>query len=200
LSPAEPPSVAKKKIAKRKIDPSHHGGNMQRFGWKTQWTRRALLDRTGSVAAAGMVASIMGLGALAATPAQAALGKPEPEEKVAETIKRLFGDRKIEDGSTLMKLDAPAIAENGSVVPVKVEITQETTPQKYVKKIYFIADKNRRPMSASFMLTPDVGKPFIGTNLRLGGTTQVRAIAEMSDGKLIGVAREVKVTVGGCGG
>jgi sulfur-oxidizing protein SoxY len=173
---------------------------MQRFDGKTEWTRRELLQTTGSVATAGMAAGLIGLGVLAATPAQAALGKPEPEEKVAETIKRLFGERKIEDGSGLMKLDAPAIAENGSVVPVKIEVTQESTPQKYVKKIYVIADKNRRPMSASFALTPDVGKPFIGTNLRLGGTTQVRAIAEMSDGRLVGVAREVKVTVGGCGG
>jgi len=173
---------------------------MKRFGFGTGLTRRTLLGTTATMAGVGLAVGLAGLGPWAALEARAALGKPEPEEKVTETIKRLFGDKKIEDGSALMKLDVPAIAENGSVVPVKLEIAQEQTAQKYVKKIYFIVDKNRRPMSANFTLTPDVGKPFIGTNLRLGATTPVRAVAEMNDGTLLSVMREVKVTVGGCGG
>ncbi len=173
---------------------------MKRLGFGAGLTRRKLLGTTATMAGVGLAVGIAGFGPWAAFEARAALGAPEPEEKVAETIKRLFGDRKIQDGSAMMKLDVPAIAENGSVVPVKVEVMQESTPQKYVKKIYFIVDKNRRPMSANFSLTPDVGKPFIGTNLRLGATTPIRAVAEMNDGTLLSVTREVKVTVGGCGG
>jgi len=173
---------------------------MRRLGFGAGLTRRKLLGTTVTMAGVGLAVGVAGLGPWVAFEARAALGAPEPEEKIAETIKRLFGDRKIQDGSAMMKLDVPAIAENGSVVPVKVEVMQESTPQKYVKKIYFIVDKNRRPMSANFSLTPDVGKPFIGTNLRLGATTPIRAVAEMNDGTLLSVTREVKVTVGGCGG
>jgi sulfur-oxidizing protein SoxY len=127
-------------------------------------------------------------------------GKPEPEEKVDATIKRLFGGRPIKDGGSMVKIEAPLIAENGSVVPVTVETNIPMTPQSYVKNIYIFADKNRRPMTAKFSFTPDAGQAFIGTNVRLGGTTDVRAIAEMSDGTLLMAKREVKVTVGGCGG
>jgi sulfur-oxidizing protein SoxY len=74
------------------------------------------------------------------------------------------------------------------------------TPQSHVKAIYIISDKNRRPMNAKFSLTPDAGAAWIGTNLRLGETTDVRAIAELSDGKLLMAKRHVKVTIGGCGG
>jgi sulfur-oxidizing protein SoxY len=55
-------------------------------------------------------------------------------------------------------------------------------------------------MNAKFTLTPAVGQAYVGTNLRLGESTDVRAIAEMSDGTLLQAKQEVKVTVGGCGG
>ena len=55
-------------------------------------------------------------------------------------------------------------------------------------------------MNAKFTLTPAMGHAFVGTNLRLGETTEVRAVAEMNDGALLVARHEVKVTVGGCGG
>ena len=55
-------------------------------------------------------------------------------------------------------------------------------------------------MSASFSLSAGASKPFVGTNLRLGKTGPVRAVAEMNDGSLYQVSQDVKVTVGGCGG
>jgi sulfur-oxidizing protein SoxY len=55
-------------------------------------------------------------------------------------------------------------------------------------------------MNAKFTLTPLTGAAVIGTNLRLGETTDVRAIAELTNGTLLQAKREVKVTVGGCGG
>ena len=85
-------------------------------------------------------------------------------------------------------------------VPVAVEVTSPQTAQSYVKSIYIIADKNRRPLNAKFNLTPAAGLAYVGTNLRLGESTDVRAVAEMSDGTLLAAKREVKVTVGGCGG
>ena len=74
------------------------------------------------------------------------------------------------------------------------------TKDSYVKNIYIIADKNRRPMNAKFSLTPEAGKASVSTNIRLAATTDVRVIAEMNTGALYEAKREVKVTVGGCGG
>lgn len=163
-------------------------------------SRRRMLRLIG---AAGAAAGAISLGlAVPAVPAgaQQALGMPQDEEKVADTMKRLFGNRTIQDAGDRLKVDAPLIAENGSVVPIKVDAELPMAPDKYVKNIYIIADKNRRPLNAKFSLTPDAGKASIATNIRLASTSDVRVIAEMSDGTLFGVTREVKVTVGGCGG
>jgi sulfur-oxidizing protein SoxY len=149
------------------------------------------------LATAGLGALV---GRLSAAEAQGNLASLVPEEPVDATIKRLFGARPIKDGASSIKLDLPLIAENGAVVPVSVEVGSPMTPQSYVKAIYIISDKNRRPMNAKFTLTPAVGQAYVGTNLRLGESTDVRAIAEMSDGTLLQAKQEVKVTVGGCGG
>jgi sulfur-oxidizing protein SoxY len=74
------------------------------------------------------------------------------------------------------------------------------TPQAYVKHIYIVADKNRIPIVTRVALTPASGQAYMGANIRLGETTDVRAVVEQSDGTLLAVKREVKVTVGGCGG
>ena len=162
--------------------------------------RRAILRLTARIAGVTATAGLFGAGLALPFPAAAAIGQPEPEEKVDATLKRLFGNRKIQDGASLMKLDTQLIAENGSLVPIKLEINLDPTPQKHVKAVYFIADKNRRPMSAKFNLSPALGRPTVETNVRLGETTQFRAVAEMNDGALFEVKNEIKVTVGGCGG
>jgi sulfur-oxidizing protein SoxY len=161
--------------------------------------RRAALRLLGvlGLAAAGGAAAPLGLREACA---QGNLGELQPEEKVDATIKRLFGNRPLKDGAGGIKLELPLIAENGAVVPITVEVQSPMTPANYVKHIYIISDKNRRPMNAKFTLTPEMGAAVVGTNIRLGETTDVRAVAEMSDGTLLMTKREVKVTVGGCGG
>ena len=74
------------------------------------------------------------------------------------------------------------------------------TPASHVKHIYVIADKNRIPVVTRVTLSPEAGQAYVGANIRLGETGEVRAIVEQSDGTLLQVKREVKVTVGGCGG
>ncbi len=163
-------------------------------------TRRAFMGALGALGATAMAISAGLLGVKNALGQAAPLGTPQPGEKVDETMKRLFGNRSIAPGDGKVKLEAPLIAENGAVVPVTVEADLPMTPQKYVKSIYVISDKNRRPLNAKFSLTPQAGKASVSTNIRLADTTDVRAIVEMNDGTLYMVKQEVKVTVGGCGG
>ena len=167
---------------------------------RAKLTRRDLLRALGLIWSTGMAVSL-GLGGFMQVAAQQAQrGMPQPDEKVETTINRLFGNRSISPGDGKVKLEAPHSAENGSVVPVTVEADLPMTPQKYVKSIYIIANKNRRPLNAKFSLTPEVGKATISTNIRLADTTDVRAVVEMNDGSLFMAKQEVKVTVGGCGG
>jgi sulfur-oxidizing protein SoxY len=157
-------------------------------------TRRDVLGVLGTGAVAATAS------ALALTPRTAsaqALGQNEP---IDAALKRVFGGRAMKDGSSLVKLEVPLIAENGAVVPVAVEVNAPMTPQSYVRHIYVIADKNRIPIVTRVALTPESGQAYIGANIRLGETGDVRAVVEQSDGTLLQVKREVKVTVGGCGG
>jgi sulfur-oxidizing protein SoxY len=162
-------------------------------------SRRAVLRAAGWLG----VATLVGRYGPAAPSPAAAQGFPKdlvPEERVDQTLKRLFGDRPLKDAAGAIKLELPLIAENGAVVPVAVDVQSPMTPADHVKTIYIISDKNRRPMNARFNLTPQMGAATVGANLRLGETTDVRAIAELSNGTLLQAKREVKVTVGGCGG
>ena len=122
------------------------------------------------------------------------------QETVDAGLKRVFGGRAMKDGSGLIKLEIPLIAENGSVVPVSVEVSSPMTPTNYVKHIYIVADKNRIPIVTRASLVPEAGQAYVGANIRLGETGDVRAVVEQSDGTLLQVKRQVKVTVGGCGG
>lgn len=157
--------------------------------------RRGFLKLLG---VAGMTAGAASLGMIRSLEA-APLGR-QPEEKVEETLKRLFGNRTLNPAGDKLKLELPLIAENGAVVPIKVESELPMTPDDYVKSLYIISDKNRRPLNAKVNFTPDSGKAYFAANLRLGASGNVRAIAEMSNGTLYMAMQEVKVTVGGCGG
>jgi sulfur-oxidizing protein SoxY len=155
-------------------------------------TRRTALRMLGGLAVAG------GLAAGVPGTAQAqALGQ---NESVQDAIKRLFGGKPIKDGAAVIKLELPLIAENGAVVPVSVSVDSPMTATSHVKHIFIVADKNRIPVVTRVTLTPDAGRAFMGANIRLGESGDVRAIVEQSDGTLLQVKRDVKVTVGGCGG
>jgi sulfur-oxidizing protein SoxY len=157
-------------------------------------TRRTLLRTLGAL---GVVAASGGAPGGPRVAHAQALGQ---NESVQETLKRLFGDRPIRDGAAAIKLDLPLIAENGSVVPIAVTVDSPMTPANFVKHIYLVADRNRIPLITRVTLAPEAGRAFMGANVRLGETGDVRAIVERSDGTLLAVKREVKVTVGGCGG
>jgi sulfur-oxidizing protein SoxY len=88
---------------------------------------------------------------------------------------------------------APDIAENGAVVPVEV-----TSAIAGTTSIAIIAEKNVTPLVAQFdMLGGTEG--YISTRIKMGSTALIRAVV-MAGGKSYTAAKEVKVTIGGCGG
>ncbi len=91
-------------------------------------------------------------------------------------------------------LTAPDIAENGAVVPLAASTTLPG-----VKSILFLVEKNPNALSAKFDVTDEVEASF-STRVKMGQTSDVYAVAITSDGKAYYAKKEVKVTLGGCGG
>lgn len=117
---------------------------------------------------------------------------------VADEIKKLFGDKPLKDGR--IKLDLPSIAENGLVVPLGFEVESPMTAADYVKSIHFFAEGNPHPGIASYAFTPMMPRAAGSIRIRLAQTQNIVAVAEMSNGDLYTARKEVKVTIGGCGG
>jgi len=102
------------------------------------------------------------------------------------------------DGKVSLK--APEIAENGNAVPLTVSVDSEMSDKIYVKAIYIAADGNPNPGVAVYEFTPLSGKAEVSLRVRLQQTQKLVAVAEMNDGTLFTASREIKVTIGGCGG
>jgi sulfur-oxidizing protein SoxY len=115
-----------------------------------------------------------GFGATKAADALAAIGASGAAESKDITVK------------------APDIAENGAVVPVEVVTTLPN-----VESIAILGEKNANPLIAQYMFTDFDG--MLATRMRMGQTANVRAVVK-AGGKFYTAAKEVKVTVGGCGG
>jgi sulfur-oxidizing protein SoxY len=109
----------------------------------------------------------------------------------ADTLKALYG--KTAEASDKVKLDAPEIAENGAVVPISIS----TTLPK-VTSISVMVAENPNALAASYKI-PEGTLPAVSNRLKMAKTSMVIAVVE-SDGKLYSASKEVKVTVGGCGG
>ena len=117
---------------------------------------------------------------------------------VADEVKKLFGDKALKDGK--IKLDLPSIAENGLVVPLSFEVESPMTEGDYVKSVHILAEGNPNPLVASFSFTPMAPKAAASIRIRLAQTQNIIALAEMSNGDIYTAKKEVKVTIGGCGG
>ncbi|GIU01656.1 thiosulfate oxidation carrier protein SoxY [Sulfurovum sp. TSL6] len=113
-------------------------------------------------------------------------------------VAAITGGKAVAD-SDKVKLTVPEIAENGAVVPVKVEVDNPMEESNYVKAIHVLSTKNGNARCADVMLTPLNGKGYFATRVKLGGTQDVVALVELSDGTFMKSAKSVKVTIGGCG-
>ena len=153
-------------------------------------TRRLILQGAGATV-------LIGLGNLPfVAPALAAANDKYPEEAFkakseADAIKSLYG--KTAEASDKLKMDAPEIAENGAVVPVSV-----TTTLADVTSISFLVSENPVVLVASYKI-PAGTMPSVANRIKMAKTSNVIVVVE-AGGKLYSAAKEVKVTVGGCGG
>jgi sulfur-oxidizing protein SoxY len=119
-------------------------------------------------------------------------------ENINDTLKRLFGSRKIEMANVDLK--APIIAENGAAIPITVISDLPMDKDNYVKKIYILVEGNLKPHIATIDLAPVNGKAEFAMRIKMRKSSNVRAVLETSSGKLYGDIKPVKVTIGGCGG
>jgi len=151
--------------------------------------RRTLLKRT---LALGTVSVAASAGLLIPGQVLAAYPKAAFEAKdAAGALTSAVGSGSYESSDDI-KIKAPDIAENGSVVPVTI-----TSGMGDVESIAILADSNNTPMVASFNLNGS--EAYISTRIKMGKTGNVIAVVK-SGGQLYANKKEVKVTIGGCGG
>ena len=137
----------------------------------------------------------LGLGGVAAT--MAPFGARATPESARKMLSELV---KTEPKAGKVQIKTQEIAENGNTVPVTIAVDSPMTEKDYVKAIHVVADKNPLPGVASFNLSPASGKAEVQFRMRMAETQNIIAVAELSDGTAWTASREVKVTIGGCGG
>ena len=154
-------------------------------------TRREMLSQslTGSAAVAALLA---GAGLLPGQ-AQAAWNKAAFEAKsLADVAKALGGSAPTE--SKDVTITGPDIAENGAVVPVGCSTTAAG-----VKQMLILVEKNPNLLAAVFDVNDAVEANFL-TRVKMGQSSNVMAVALTADNKVLFAQKEIKVTLGGCGG
>jgi sulfur-oxidizing protein SoxY len=149
--------------------------------------RREMLARS-----AGVAGLLAGLGLLPQA-AQAAWSQAAFDAKsLADAMKALGSAAPVE--SKDVTLTGPDIAENGAVVPV---VVASSLPG--VKRLLVLVEKNPNTLTAAFDVTDAVEANF-STRVKMGQSSNVYAVAILGDGKALYAVKEIKVTLGGCGG
>ncbi len=153
--------------------------------------RRTLLKGAG---ASGAIAAALAAGVLRPTQVLAAeYNRAAFEAKdLAGALKGIDASAAADSSSIVIK--APDIAENGAVVPIDVVSNIPNTVSLAV-----LVDKNPLPLSGVFEFA-NGALPELALRLKMGQTSLVRVVARTADGKHFVAKKEVKVTVGGCGG
>ena len=150
-------------------------------------TRRKVLTTSAKVA--GLLA---GAGLLPAA-AHAAWSQAAFDAKtLAEAAKALGGGAPVE--SKDVTITGPDIAENGAVVPVGCSTTLAG-----VRRMALMVEKNPSALAAIFDVSDAIDASF-NARVKMGQSSNVFAVAFMADGKVLFAAKEIKVTLGGCGG
>jgi len=150
--------------------------------------RRTVLKGVGSAAAVGVAVAA---GLLKPTAAFAGDRSAFDAKGLDAAMKAIKATGAAESKDIIVK--APDIAENGAVVPVEI-----TSNIAGTESIAILAEKNASPMVGEFNLS-NGAQGFISTRIKLANTSNVRAVVKAGS-KMYTATKEVKVTIGGCGG
>ena len=113
-------------------------------------------------------------------------------KSLADVLAALGGKAPVE--STEVTIQGPDIAENGAVVPLSVASTAAG-----VKQMLVLVEKNPAALVALYNVSDSVEASFT-TRAKMGQSSDVYAVAILNDGKVMYAKKEIKVTLGGCGG
>lgn len=151
-----------------------------------------MTTRRDVLATSAKVAALMAAAGLLPTAARA-WDKAAFDAKSMADVAKAFGSQApaANAGVTII---GPDIAENGAVVPVGCATTLAG-----VKRLAILVEKNPNALAASFDVT-DAVEPNFNTRVKMGQSSNVYAVAFMSDGRTLFAQKEIKVTLGGCGG
>lgn len=139
------------------------------------------------------VLALLATAGLLSQPAHAAWAKAAFDAKtLADTVKALGGAAATE--SLHVTITGPDIAENGAVVPVGCACGLPG-----VKRMLILVEKNPNVLAAIFDVSDAVEANF-NTRVKMGQSSNVYAVAMMGDGRVLFAGKEIKVTLGGCGG
>ena len=113
-------------------------------------------------------------------------------KKVGDALDALFGSSDVAASGDI-KIKAPDIAENGAVVPITVDAGIGN-----IQSVSIIAEKNPVPLVATYQMGPSA-EGYVSMRIKMGKTSNVVAVVKAGD-QLFKAHKEVKVTIGGCGG
>jgi sulfur-oxidizing protein SoxY len=142
-----------------------------------------------------LVGIVVLLAAAVTAPASGEIDEATRAARWADLRAQIFGERAMEDGASLLTIEAPDRAEDAALVPVKIRITGEL--RRDIGRLYFVIDDNPSPLAGRFIFGPLADPREIGTRIRVDDYTYLHAVAETKDGKLYGTARFIKAA-GGC--
>ena len=156
-------------------------------------TRRDLLIASGTCV---LAAGIMPFALLAQEKAPVDPAAPPPAWQTA--MRTVTGDAKVAEGR--ITLEVPEIAENGNVVPFNITVDSPMTDASFVRSLRLYSTGNPQPLIATFRFSPDSGRAQVSSRFRLAASQDIVALAELADGTFLTAKKNIKVTIGGCGG
>ena len=133
---------------------------------------------------------------LAANALPAAAQRFQPAQDVRPLLEKLTGGKTAEAAG--VKIELPQIAENGNSVPMRVAVESPMTAKDHVTEIFIVAERNPRPLVATFHFGPHSGRAELSTRVRLAGTQKVRVIAALNDNRYRIGEVDVLVTSAAC--
>lgn len=119
-------------------------------------------------------------------------------KEAADDIAKFTGGKTATQGK--ISIELPEIAENGNTVPLSVTVESPMTADDHITDITVIADGNPNPGVITFHFTPLSGKAEAATRIRMAATQNIIVVAKTNKGDFFTEQKQVKVTIGGCGG